>query len=62
MLLEDLNASYEGIGITIDNNVIVHVIKDSPAYNAGIQSDDLIIAINDVDVSLSSGEEKYQIY
>lgn len=57
LLLEDLNATYDGIGITIDNNVIVHVIKDSPAYNAGIQSDDLIIAINDVDVSLSSGEE-----
>lgn len=56
-LLDDLNATYDGIGITINNNLIVNVIKNSPAYNAGIEVNDLIISINDVDVSTNTGEE-----
>lgn len=56
-LLEDLNATYDGIGITINNNLIVNVIKNSPAFDAGIKENDLIISINDTDVSTSTGEE-----
>ena len=46
-----LDSSYEGIGVVVAGNVVYNVYEDSPAYNAGIQAGDLIIVVNDVDIT-----------
>lgn len=54
-ILNELSATYNGIGITIENNKIINVTESSPAEKAGLQKDDLIIKVNDTDVTTSSG-------
>ena len=50
-LAEKLAGEYKGIGISIQENVIIDVTKDSPAMKAGLSVNDKIIKINDEDVS-----------
>lgn len=54
---DKLNSKYEGIGITILNNTIVNVIKDSPASENDIKIGDKIISINDQDITNLSTDE-----
>ncbi len=56
-LIDDLSGSYEGIGIKIENNKIVGVTPDSPAYKAGLLVDDIILKLNSVDVSSMNGTQ-----
>lgn len=50
---DDISGSFEGVGmeIAIRNRIltIVAPLKDTPAYNAGLKSGDLIIRIDDTD-------------
>ena len=56
-LMEQLNGTYEGIGITIKEKVVLNVIKDSPAAKAGVLSGDVINSVNGVSVADKSGDE-----
>ncbi len=53
MFQDDISGSFEGVGmeIAIRNRIltIVAPLKDTPAYNAGLQSGDLILKINNTD-------------
>ncbi len=54
-LLEDqLDGSYEGIGITIEANNIVSVLEGSPAEKAGLKSGDIITKVNNNEISLDN--------
>lgn len=50
-LAEKLAGEYKGIGVSIQDNIIIDVTKNSPAEEAGLQVNDKIIKINDEDVS-----------
>ena len=50
-LAEKLAGEYKGIGVSIQNNTIIKVTKDSPAEKAGILAGDVILKINGEDVS-----------
>jgi carboxyl-terminal processing protease len=55
MMREDISGTITGIGVTIVNRngrvVVVSPMKDSPAYKAGIQPNDIIVSVDGVDVS-----------
>ena len=59
--MEDKNNSYVGIGVTIQQEengyLVVKVSKDSPAQQAGIRPEDIIIAVNDQSVAELSMDE-----
>ena len=57
ILYNQLNGTYEGIGISILGNKIVSVVLNSPAEKAGILADDILILINDVDVTEMAASE-----
>lgn len=46
-----LNGTYEGIGILSSANVVLEVYSDSPAEAAGIEAGDVIIKVNDVEIT-----------
>lgn len=50
-LAEKLAGEYKGIGVSIQNNDIVNITKDSPAERAGLLIGDKIIKINSEDVT-----------
>ncbi len=50
-ILDDLSATYEGIGVEISNNLIVYVMPDSPAEKAGLKAEDLINKVNGITVT-----------
>lgn len=56
-LIEQLNGTYEGIGIVIQNNEIIGVASSSPAFNAGIQIGDKLITVNNIVVENLSSDE-----
>lgn len=56
-LLDGLKDSYEGIGITIQGNLIKDVSEGSPAEKAGLKKNDIIISINNKNVENVPGEE-----
>ena len=70
---EQNSGEYMGIGVYVgvknDKVTVISPIEDSPAYKAGIKSDDVIVAVNgqqvgnDVDkaTSLITGKEKEEI-
>ena len=65
-LNEKLDGTYEGIGIRIGKNddndlVIYEVFDESPANKAGIQVNDIILAIDDIDVTTISTDEVTKI-
>lgn len=54
--LETVNGEYEGIGCTIamdslGNIIVVDMFKDSPSAKAGLQKDDIILKIDEIDVN-----------
>ena len=57
ILFNQLNGTYEGIGISILENKIVSVVLNSPAEKAGILADDILYLINDVDVTEMASSE-----
>lgn len=46
-LADQLNSTYDGIGVVTIENVVTEVYKDSSAYRAGVKAGDVIIGIND---------------
>lgn len=50
-IIDDLAATYNGIGVEIKNNIIVNVTSSSPAEASGLKIGDIIIKINGEDVS-----------
>ena len=62
LLNDTLNGKYEGIGISITKESdelikIVEVFKDSPAEKSGLKTEDIIIKIDNIDVTNKSTEE-----
>jgi len=59
--LDNLSSEYEGIGVsieTIDNDLtIIAPFKDSPAEKAGLKAKDIIIKVNDKDITGTPTEE-----
>lgn len=55
-----LNGTYEGVGIEVvdskDGIVINRVFHDTPAYKAGIKKGDIVLKINNKDVSKKTGQ------
>ncbi len=51
-ILDELSATYYGIGVTIEGNRISKVTSPSPAADAGLMAGDLIINLNGVNVEL----------
>lgn len=56
-IMEELAATYNGIGITIENNKIIAITDNSPAEQVGLEINDLIIRINNEDVSAKNSNE-----
>ena len=56
-LKDSLQGEYQGIGVTIRENVVIDVFDNSPAKKAGINSGDEIIKINNTDVTNMTSEE-----
>lgn len=58
-LMTQLAGKYNGIGVAISNEdkSITKVYDDTPASKAGIQAGDIIVGVNDVDVSNVSAAE-----
>lgn len=58
-LMTQLAGKYNGIGVAISNEdkSISKVYDDTPASKAGIQAGDIIVGVNDVDVSSISAAE-----
>lgn len=58
--VETVSGEYSGVGIVVttkdDQCVVVSAITGSPAYKAGIQSEDVIVEVNDQNVSQLSTE------
>ena len=50
-LAEKLAGEYKGIGVSIQDNVIINVTKNSPAEKAGLLVNDQIVKINNEDVT-----------
>lgn len=57
ILFNQLNGTYEGIGISIVDNKIISTVINSPADKAGILSGDILASINDIDVTSKNGSE-----
>ena len=60
--MENVTGTYEGIGATVsvndDNNIIVvEVFDDSPAKEAGLKKDDIILKIDGKDFSKKTSED-----
>lgn len=53
-LAEKLAGEYKGIGVSIKDNVIIAVTKNSPAEEVGLMEGDVILKINQTDVTNSS--------
>ncbi len=47
LLMDTLDTSYDGIGVTIQNNIVLSVLKGSPAEKAGILANDTIIKVGE---------------
>lgn len=61
-LLDELQGTYEGIGCTVTMNefgqiIVVDIFDDSPAKEAGLQSNDIITKIDEQDFSNRTSEE-----
>jgi len=56
-IMEELSGTYDGIGISVENNVVVGVTESSPANSAGILTNDIILKINNTSVEGMSGND-----
>lgn len=57
MLKESLQGEYHGIGVYLQDHTIVEVFDDSPAKAAGIKEGDIIVKVNNGDVSEKTAAE-----
>lgn len=55
-IVDQLDSTYDGIGIVTIENVVSEVYKGSSAYRAGVEAGDIIIGVNDKVIS----KENYQ--
>ena len=55
-ILTELSGTYNGIGVLIEYNKIIDVLENSPAERAGLKANDIIIKIDNVDVTNAKGE------
>ena len=60
--LEELEGTYEGIGCMVSMTqtgqiIVVNIFENSPAKNAGLEPNDIIIKIDDEDFSKKTSEE-----
>ena len=62
-LLSTLEGKYEGIGVSINNEskTLVKVYPDTPASKAGLLANDVIIGLDDIDVTDLSGSEVVEL-
>ena len=58
-LAERLSGTYQGIGVTVQKCKIIAVTPNSPAEEAGLKVDDVIIKINDKDFSTCDDGTNY---
>lgn len=56
-ILNELSATYNGIGVTIENNKIIDITDNSPAEQAGLEKNDIILKINGIDVTQMDGNK-----
>ena len=53
-LNEQMSGQFGGVGIVVSMEknklTVIHVIEDGPSYKAGLKQDDIIVAINTMDV------------
>lgn len=56
-LINQLNGTYEGIGITIKDGKVLNVLKNSPAAEAGVLSGDVIANVNGISVEGKTADE-----
>lgn len=56
-ILDELSGYYVGIGVYIEDNKIVKVLKNSPAEKAGLLDNDIIVKINGNIIANMNGEE-----
>ena len=66
ILTDSLKGTYEGIGIAVSNNennelIIKSTIDASPAQKVGLKENDIIIKINDTDITNISASESVNI-
>ncbi len=62
----DVSGSFEGVGMEIDNNtqgqiVVVAPLKGSPAQQAGVESGDIIVAIDGTSTQNMSADDAVQL-
>lgn len=61
MFMEEMNASYVGIGIEVqlkdEKMQVVSVFPDSPAQEAGLLKDDILLKVDDLDITPDSYQE-----
>lgn len=61
-LIDELSSTYSGIGILIDSSKkIIGVTNNSPAEKVGLEVQDLILKINNEDVTTKTAEEVKEI-
>ena len=66
LLTDSLKGTYEGIGVRVTTNekgeiVIIDVFDDTPASKAGLASNDIIIKINDEDLTDKTSNDAVDI-
>lgn len=50
-LSQSLKGTYDGMGILVTKNVIIHVYDDSPASKVGLKVDDVIVSVNGTEIN-----------
>ena len=53
----NLKGEYRGIGVIIQDHTIIEVLDDSPAKEAGVQPNDIIVKVNGEDVTDKTASE-----
>ena len=56
-IMDELSATYSGIGVTIENNRIVAITSNSPAEKVGLKVNDLLVKVNNQDVTQMNSEQ-----
>ncbi len=60
-IVDELSATYVGIGIELDGKTISGFVEDSPASKSGLLVGDILTKVNDTDINDLSGEQVSQL-